>query len=1172
MENDPVIIEPSTPLVYNDTIDTTSMTNILLIDSSVRDKQVFYDSANANTFPIIYDSTSTTDDLLALLRQKFPTSSIERISLVFHDRGPYVQAPFMNNKIFFEESDLEPNQTSFSENVSFLISCIKEFHVSHIDYLACNTLQYSNWKSYYALLASETSVMIGASNDATGNMQYGGDWVMESTSENVMNIYFNANISNYVSLLASTITQNGGYVYLRMDSSGQFVQSSSNGSTWSTIVAASWPITITNSSPSAGNILRVVLTAAISMSITYTGSTNSYLIAGSTYITFDGSSNYVRVNGITSYPGFIQNGTSGANGKANVVVQNFITDISGSTTLSSNGGWLCQPYFGKGVTANSITNCKNYALIDGSGNGYGGGIAGKYAGNSGTLTFTNCTNYGDIYVYYGGGIAGSDCAYSSGTATFNSCVNNGKIIGYTGTAPSPSPTQTGPGGIAGLYAGSAGNVTFLDCVNNGEITASDGGGIAGSDCAYSSGTATFNRCVNNGYINGISVGSPRIGGIVGTRAGGNSGTCSVSYCINTGIIEAVFAGGIVGAQAGSSSGTINVSNCFNIGDMINASQSGGIAGLTFGFFTSNTCSISNCYSFGRISGVGSGGIAGGEIGRSNLSHTVNVSNCYCLSDIGSSCGGILGGASNNYNTSVVVTINVTNCYSSGLLTGTGEGLVSVDLQAKVGVDLVINTPNCYIANGDWEDASANTSLTGVPTNFTTNNPGITWTTLGTNIPYVLSAYIAQLYNPNSASTTSSYRTAPGLFQPNYTYMKIKAIQVSNVLTTFAFTSKGTSPYYYAYNYNSFALTNTNSNGSSTTMTSSVNSLTGEIDIIVPAPLGPITITANGSIQSVYLRMNGTLIEYGFSINGPWSLIAINANWPVTIANSNPGSSSILNVIFIESLTISNTYGNTSGYFIIGTQYITFNGGNNNININNITGYGGFIQNGTSSLAGQSNVSVTNIIANVNSSTLSVGSGWICRAYFGRGPSSGGVLCLNNSVVNCTNNGNINVNSAGGIAGRNAGYNGNLSFTNCVNTGVISAPLGGGGIAGQYAGLCDTSADTLITFTGCVNNGLISGYGCGGIAGRYAGNGRNPILSNSSTYIYQARSIFTNCSNTGNITGDTSGGIAGQYPGYNTGKNTSASYATSFINCDNTGSVYGIYAGGIVGEYAGGGFG
>ena len=76
---------PSTPLVFNDSIDTTNMINVVLIDSTLADKQIFYDSVNVNTFPIIYDYNSKTDDLFTLFRQKFPASSIQRISLAFHD-------------------------------------------------------------------------------------------------------------------------------------------------------------------------------------------------------------------------------------------------------------------------------------------------------------------------------------------------------------------------------------------------------------------------------------------------------------------------------------------------------------------------------------------------------------------------------------------------------------------------------------------------------------------------------------------------------------------------------------------------------------------------------------------------------------------------------------------------------------------------------------------------------------------------------------------------------------------------------------------------------------------------------------------------------------------------------------------------------------------------------
>jgi hypothetical protein len=1639
MEIEPVIIEPPvsspTPLVYNDTIDTSNMTNVLLIDSVVYEKQVFYDSANAQTFPIIYDSTAKTEDLLALFRQKFTTSSIERISLVFHDRGPNIQALFMNNKIFFEESDLEVNQTSFSENVSFLISCIKEFHVSHIDYLACNTLQYSNWKSYYALLASQTPVVVGASNDATGNMQYGGDWVMENTSEDVMQIYFNANISNYVSLLATTITQNGGFLYFRMDAGGQFVEYNTGGSTWTTLIISAWPITITNSAPSAGNILRVYLSSDIILTRTYTGNTNSYWIAGSTFITFDGLNRYVRVNGITGYGGFIQNGTF-PSARANIVVQNFIMDIIGSSTLADNAGWLCRRSFAFGATLNnSITNCINYANVSGNNAGgivgsssgrlnitncinygsvsgnyaggivgsnsissnitncfnigivssnYAGGIVGGYFGfntsstcaisgcystseisgsnsggivgadvgynnasfnpvvnitnsyslgaiattcggicggtdgsvytNSPTITITNCYSFGAIsdvnsgivstsypkpttitnsyvaagawsdasanasltgnpatnnpgatwgsvssnipyilsaynaqlytpnsvsttsnyrttaglfqpaftygifqetqvsnvlttnvfaskgtlpyyYLYnsnnftltntnpngstttmsssinslngildiivpaptgpmtitanggtqsiylrmnatqieyalsltgpgtlindynwpvtiinstpssstilnvivtedltisntygntngyfiigttqiifdgsynhiningitgypgfiqssktgvnvqnfitdaigslldpsggwllqsnygfdpllpffqglnnvfrctnnavvngtglaganycggiagrnaggaysrlefrdcantgfiaawYGGGIAGADAGTSCPGLTFTRCTNTGIIYG------SNLDNYYGPGGIVGDSAGKgAVSLTFTDCTNYGVIQASDGGGIAGSNCASSSGTATFTRCVNNGKLDGDSIGAKRSGGIVGYQAAFNGGRITFTDCANNGSIETTNSGGIVGFGACTTNGIVTLSKCFNTGD-INTLYAGGIVGASFGFNTDASCNISACYSTGRIFGTGCGGIAGVDIGRSTSAHQINILDCYSLGDIGTTCGGIIGNTETAYSGSVTININITNCYSFGLIFGTGQGIVATSSPANTPPPPIITITNCYIAAGVWSDASANAILTGQPTNISTNNPGTTWTTLQTDTPYVSSAYNAQLYNPNSKSTTSSFRTDPGLFQPDFTYGIFKSTQVTNVLTTSAVAYKGTSPYYYSYNANSYVVTNTNPNGAITTMSSSINSLNGAIEYIIPGPTGPLILQG-----LVFLRMNGTLMEYASSVTGPWSTI-YNYNWPVTISGGI--------VTFTENLTISNTYGNTNGYFIIISTTTIFDGGNYNLNINNITGYGGFIQNGTQTSNG-TQASVQNIRTNVNNSTLSVNSGWICRAYFGRGwPIFNNQT---NTISNCTNNGIINANFAGGIAGQYAGLNGVLYFTNCVNNGAVTGQYAGG-IVGQYAGQCTQSNTSILlntitlSFTDCTNNGAISGFAAGGIAGAYVGNGRFPSFPTFLNPIQdRAVSIFTNCTNNGNITGDYGGGIVGQYAGNgNSTKNIPgdiAPYGLTFINCNNTGSINSVGSGGIAGQNAG----
>ena len=169
-----------TPLVYNDSVDTTSIQNVILIDDAVQEHQQFIYGCNENTFPIVYNYHSDRNELNALLSRKF--SNIQRIAFVFHNTGMNDKL-FLNGQGFFSGSDLENGVPS--ENLQALIDIIGEFQVGHVDYLACNSLEYENWKQYYRILTTITNVVVGASNDATGNLKYGGDWVMETTNEDI---------------------------------------------------------------------------------------------------------------------------------------------------------------------------------------------------------------------------------------------------------------------------------------------------------------------------------------------------------------------------------------------------------------------------------------------------------------------------------------------------------------------------------------------------------------------------------------------------------------------------------------------------------------------------------------------------------------------------------------------------------------------------------------------------------------------------------------------------------------------------------------------------------------------------------------------------------------------------------------------------------------------------
>lgn len=355
----------------------------------------------------------------------------------------------------------------------------------------------------------------------------------------------------------------------------------------------------------------------------------------------------------------------------------------------------------------------------------------------------------------------------------------------------------------------------------------------------------------------------------------------------------------------------------------------------------------------------------------------------------------------------------------------------------------------------------------------------------------------------------------------------------------------------------------------------------------------ISISQNGGI--VYFREDRVNIQYSTD-NLNW----INVNeLLINITNTTPSPNNVLIVQFITNLTfISNNF-----YFICGSSYITFDGQNHTCMFNNIAGYLGLIQNGTSTEIGFSNIVVKNIHTETSDvdTTLANNSGWICQSYFGKSASNvlidkcsstgiitncnGGGICgtyagsetsgnitISNcystgeisgqessgicgngagsggghaTIENCYSTGEISGQESSGICGNGAGSNGgNITVENCYSKGVISG-INAGGICGSGAG----SVDGLATIKKCYSSGEISGNASSGICGYYAGAHNNGIA------------IVTNCYSEGAISGYYSGGICGFYAGSSTGNIT-------VENCYSSGEISGQYAGGICGPFAG----
>ncbi len=488
------------PIVYDADTDFTQITNVLLVDSGVSDYKKFVDNSNISTFPITFSQGSKGQDIVDLLADKLPT--ITRIAIVANNSlisSESNSKKLVNYKPYFLISDLAEGATSYSENVQLLIDLIKAHGVKNIDFLSCYSLKYDNWKAYYALLNKETGVVVGASNDQTGNIKYGGDWTMESTGVDIEAIYFTSGISGYSGTLSVTIIKFNCSLYMN----GSNVAYSKNG-TGSDKVDIVWDCEL------SGNI-----TVTIAEDLILNAENNYFTItnAVSNFVKIDGANHLVTVNGSFGYLGLVCSRSD------DTIVKN-IGLLSSGTSLLSASGWIGQGnYEYTNSFIGTITNCYSTGEIT---NADCGGIVGYGAGNNGTCTITNCYSTGNING--SGGIA-SNSVGNNGTCTIKNCYTTGSI-GHNS------------GGILGQYAGYGGQCTVENCYSTGDIDFYSGG-ITSIGAGYSSDSTISNCSITNCYSLGIA--TDQSGGIVGSYAGSvygdSNGTCTITNCYFAGSIS-----------------------------------------------------------------------------------------------------------------------------------------------------------------------------------------------------------------------------------------------------------------------------------------------------------------------------------------------------------------------------------------------------------------------------------------------------------------------------------------------------------------------------------------------------------------------------------------------------------------------------------------------------------
>jgi len=579
--------------------------NVLIIDSNINDVNTWINSANDKTLAIAVNTTTGRSELYNILKSYMV--SIDRIAFVY-DNSMLNSKQFINSEQFFSNQDLtQTDNNLLSNNFKFLNKLVTDFGIKNMDFLACKSLLNKQWKEFYEKLAELNSgLIIGASNNNTGNLNHSGDWIMETTEENIKSVYFNSYIENLTGVLNTTWTI------------GSLHNGASNNINTYTITNDIIQNIINISSP---NYVYIYLTDD---DTTYYIADNiefsQYLaitISGKN-ITLDGLNNTITINNNDNnyylYDGLIRIASQRDANINNIILNTIMGANNNPACLKSYGGWLLT-----GSNYNSAINIDNCHVFQnvgtyinvGSSINYMGGIMGGNNNTSCLITIKNSSytcEYDDLNSksgFFDSDNHGNGCIIggrNGKTQELDSFINldNCKVAINSIKPIIYSYDNYCCGGIMGG-------------VNLSEFT-----NITTHDNSF------YINITNCDFVINIA------------------NNYSSSYFANS----AVFGGGILGGY--------NLTNCDSNINTLNIN----ISNCSFIFNTANN--INSNYSILSVSSSNIGGIMGGYNASLNSQHLakslkINISNSqyYGMNGIigtnSNSSGGIMGGR-NLYNT------------------------------------------------------------------------------------------------------------------------------------------------------------------------------------------------------------------------------------------------------------------------------------------------------------------------------------------------------------------------------------------------------------------------------------------------------------------------------------------------------------------------------------------
>lgn len=175
--------------------------NLLIIDSSVHDFDIFINSVNSTTSYITLDSSNDTFSTLTTKIANLNIPSFSSIGLVRveHFGAKYtlmdsqIRPSILENVVEFD-----PNLESWSEIIDFYRNLKKIYSITEIDWISCKHGTYPDYNYIFNSLSNTLGVIVASANSEIGNKKYDGLWFIGTANNiNIQATYFSNRILNY---------------------------------------------------------------------------------------------------------------------------------------------------------------------------------------------------------------------------------------------------------------------------------------------------------------------------------------------------------------------------------------------------------------------------------------------------------------------------------------------------------------------------------------------------------------------------------------------------------------------------------------------------------------------------------------------------------------------------------------------------------------------------------------------------------------------------------------------------------------------------------------------------------------------------------------------------------------------------------------------------------------